>query len=144
MGKTSYWRLAARNGFNVPTARSLFNEERLPIFVLSHLKDVVKKDDGSYIGYFFHTIDYFEPKILFELEISSKQYKAIVAQTLNSVLGYSIESFALIIRVTTVRGSPIYSTTVGESYSPLVIGNVWILFYRSLGNENIKPVYRCP
>jgi len=112
-------------------------KEGAPVFILANLEDIVKQANGTYIGYFCRVAKYLERKVSFELELNVNQYQTILSHPLDSVLDYSTQTFALVVKVEDVRSSP--------NRSPLVVGECLdFVLTGDLNNEDMKSIIYLP
>ena len=104
----------------------LISDDKRPLLFFLGLKDIVKKDNKSYIAY-FDKIHILEPIINFVVNCNYEQYRHIISETPNK---YFRTNFAVIINVRNVCSSPFfYSKNYnGQNYVdtgliPTVIGD---------------------
>lgn len=105
----------------------LIREDKRPVLFFLYLKDVVKKDNNSYVAYFDRTHLLEPPSVNFVVNCNNGQYKHIILKPPNK---YFRTKFALIVKVRDVCSSPFfYSENYnGENYIdtgliPTVIGD---------------------
>jgi hypothetical protein len=80
-------------------------EDKQPVLFFIDLKDIVKKDDNSYISYFAKTHGLTIPIINFVVDCNIEQYRSITSKPLNRFIP---TRFAVIINVQDVYSSPFF------------------------------------